>query len=597
MVPVWDVPAPGASPARAALALRDRTMAPTRAARRSTERASKGRTQFWKRLAPVTAVEPAAGPSRSIQVVAAQSVGRTGEPPTRGRPLARRRECPVSPRKAPAPRWRQARRTPGGRDATGRPGCAVPRASASGPVPRWARARCRPACRRRNPRRTAARRRRPPAGSPSPATHSGYALGRPCRRLPAVRRPAARCPAGRSPADRSPAGRSPAVRSPADRSPAVRSPADRSPAGRRPAGRSPADRSPYRHRPRPSDRPLVGRRSPGSHCVTAAVPARPSARRPGGLAGRALGRRTGAARRGRGLGGRSRLADGALGGRTGPAGGAFARSTGRALPRRTPRASGRAGGSGRQLALQRAPFVGVGDARRQHLAATGTAVLGLAGLLGPGPGLGDTGGEDEVLAQRVALEALRQEQVVQRGVVLEGDAEHLVGLALVPGRARVHRDGGGQHRGVVRDGRPQQQPAYRSERHDMRRDAEPGARLVDRAQPVEVGAAEPVTRRLQGDDPGRGRHVDGQEAVRLRCRGVRSEELLGVGGQPADRGHRSSSASEAGAGGRTRPLRSAAVDGRGGVPYRSPSDSRAIFSWSLRIPWSSASGRGGHPGT
>ena len=27
------------------------------------------------------------------------------------------------------------------------------------------------------------------------------------------------------------------------------------------------------------------------------------------------------------------------------------------------------------------------------------------------------------------------------------------------------------------------------------------------------------------------------------------------------------------------------------VPYRSPSDSRAIFSWSLRMPWSSASGR------
>lgn len=31
--------------------------------------------------------------------------------------------------------------------------------------------------------------------------------------------------------------------------------------------------------------------------------------------------------------------------------------------------------------------------------------------------------------------------------------------------------------------------------------------------------------------------------------------------------------------------------------YRSPRDSRAIFSWSLRIPWSSASGRGGQPGT
>src|SRR5690606_12850629 len=53
----------------AAFALRDRTIAPTRAARRRTERASKGRTQCWKRAAPVTSVEPAGAPSRSIQVV------------------------------------------------------------------------------------------------------------------------------------------------------------------------------------------------------------------------------------------------------------------------------------------------------------------------------------------------------------------------------------------------------------------------------------------------------------------------------------------------------------------------------------------------
>ncbi len=224
-------------------------------------------------------------------------------------------------------------------------------------------------------------------------------------------------------------------------------------------------------------------------------------------------------------------------------------------------------------------------------------MFGLAGLLGPGPGLGDAGGEDEVLAQRVALEPLRQEQVVEGGVVLEGDPEHLVGLAFVPGGARVHAHGGGQDRGLVRDGRAQQQPAYGSQRGDVRGDAEPGARFVDRAQPVEVGAAQAVARRLQGGDPGGGRHVDGQEVVRLLRRGVRAEEFLGAGGQPAGRGHRPSPASEDGAGGRTSPLRSAAVDGRGEAPYRSPRDSRAIFSWSLRIPWSSASGRGGQPGT
>src|SRR5690606_5053636 len=62
-------PSRAPAPAReAAFALRERTIAPTRAARRRTERASKGRTQCWKRLAPVTSVVPDGAPSRSIQV-------------------------------------------------------------------------------------------------------------------------------------------------------------------------------------------------------------------------------------------------------------------------------------------------------------------------------------------------------------------------------------------------------------------------------------------------------------------------------------------------------------------------------------------------
>ena len=97
------------------------------------------------------------------------------------------------------------------------------------------------------------------------------------------------------------------------------------------------------------------------------------------------------------------------------AGRALRRACGRGGPGGRRRAA-RAGGAGRagrgrgELALERAPFVGVGDARREHLAALGAAVLGLARLLRARPGLGDAGGQDEVLAQRVALEALGQEQ-------------------------------------------------------------------------------------------------------------------------------------------------------------------------------------------
>jgi hypothetical protein len=154
------------------------------------------------------------------------------------------------------------------------------------------------------------------------------------------------------------------------------------------------------------------------------------------------------------------------------------------------------------LALQGAPFVGVGDARGEHLAALGAAVLGLSGLLRAGPGLGDAGGEDEVLAQGVAFEGLREEEVVQGGVTLEGDAEHFVGLAFVPGRAGVDVDGGGEGRCLVRDRRTQQQAAHGGQCHHVRRDAGARARFVDRAQPVEVGAGQAVAGHAQGVGPG-----------------------------------------------------------------------------------------------
>jgi hypothetical protein len=112
------------------------------------------------------------------------------------------------------------------------------------------------------------------------------------------------------------------------------------------------------------------------------------------------------------------------------------------------------------LALEGAPLVGVGDAGREHLAALGAAVPStrrrLPWLLGAGPGLGDACGEDEVLAEGVAFEALRQEQVVQARVAFEGDAEHLVGLALVPAGAGVYGHGRREDGRGVRDRRTEE---------------------------------------------------------------------------------------------------------------------------------------------
>ena len=56
------------------------------------------------------------------------------------------------------------------------------------------------------------------------------------------------------------------------------------------------------------------------------------------------------------------------------------------------------------------------------------------------PRLDHAGQQREVLAQRVALELGRQVHVAQVGVAGEPDAEHLVGLALVPVGAGVDRD-------------------------------------------------------------------------------------------------------------------------------------------------------------
>src|SRR6266496_1788426 len=64
------------------------------------------------------------------------------------------------------------------------------------------------------------------------------------------------------------------------------------------------------------------------------------------------------------------------------------------------------------------------------------ATVLLPWFLAPGPDLGLPGQQGELLAQRVALELLRQEQLGQVGVAVEAHAEQLGGLALVPVGAR-----------------------------------------------------------------------------------------------------------------------------------------------------------------
>src|SRR2546429_251528 len=82
--------------------------------------------------------------------------------------------------------------------------------------------------------------------------------------------------------------------------------------------------------------------------------------------------------------------------------------------------------------IGRAPLAGGRYAGRAHRVAPGRVGVGLAGFLGAGPRLRDTGGEDELLAQGVPLELGRQEQRGQAGMAGEVDAEHLVRLPLVP---------------------------------------------------------------------------------------------------------------------------------------------------------------------
>src|SRR5262245_11513969 len=87
-----------------------------------------------------------------------------------------------------------------------------------------------------------------------------------------------------------------------------------------------------------------------------------------------------------------------------------------------------------------APLVRIRDAgRRDPTTGRGLGGVGLARLLRPRPRLDHPRHEHEVLAERMALEAVGQQQRIAR-TAHELDAEHLVGLPLVPGRSAVQVD-------------------------------------------------------------------------------------------------------------------------------------------------------------
>src|SRR3954470_11075332 len=97
-----------------------------------------------------------------------------------------------------------------------------------------------------------------------------------------------------------------------------------------------------------------------------------------------------------------------------------------------------------------------GNTRREVLTAAGSPAAAPARFLRARPGLGDPRGQDEVLAQRVALEPVGQQQRLEVRVTFEDDSEHLEGLAFVPVRAAVDPGRGGQNRLLARGERTDQ---------------------------------------------------------------------------------------------------------------------------------------------
>src|SRR5215211_1486983 len=138
-------------------------------------------------------------------------------------------------------------------------------------------------------------------------------------------------------------------------------------------------------------------------------------------------------------------------------------------------------------------------------------------FLGSRPGFGLPGQQGELLAQRVALELLGQQQLGQVGVAVEADPEQLGRLPLVPVGAGPQVADRRQVAAVAGHDRPDLEVVAVAGRVDVEDHPDPGRLLVDSAQEVEevagqvgalagqLGHPPPVVR---GDGHGQGAEGD-----------------------------------------------------------------------------------------
>src|SRR4029453_15555797 len=141
----------------------------------------------------------------------------------------------------------------------------------------------------------------------------------------------------------------------------------------------------------------------------------------------------------------------------------------------------------------------------------------------------------------------------------ELDTEHLERLPLVPVGAGKHADRTGQGRSLAWHPGPYQQVLVGRQRPQGGGNGEPLGQLVDTGKPVEISVTELVPRECQRIHPTRRGHIHGELAERILDRHLIAEMGGKRGRQLVRAAHR----------------------------YRASSDSFAIFSWSLSIPWSS----------
>src|ERR671924_301660 len=111
-------------------------------------------------------------------------------------------------------------------------------------------------------------------------------------------------------------------------------------------------------------------------------------------------------------------------------------------------------------------------------------------FLGARPWPGLPGQQGELLAEREALELLRQQQLGQVRVPVEDDPEQLGGLPLVPVGAGPEVVDGRQPAAVARQDRPDLQVVMVAGGVDVEDHADAGGLLVDPAEEVEEVAGE-----------------------------------------------------------------------------------------------------------